>query len=71
MYYLIQDVQLLFLIADVGIELDVMNGKPKRMYGVGGYSEPCYEQEITNINIDRQQLDKVKLPSVESFFISH
>lgn len=27
------------------------------MYGVSGYSEPCYEQEITNINIDRQQLD--------------
>ncbi|PEA53828.1 hypothetical protein CON64_16490 [Bacillus pseudomycoides] len=46
------------VLADVGIELDVMNGKPKRMYGVGGYSEPCYEQEVMNINIDKQQLDK-------------
>lgn len=31
-----------YVLAKVGI-----NGKPKRMYGISGYSEPCYEQEIT------------------------
>lgn len=44
------------ILAEVGIELDVIKGKPKRMYGVGGYSEPCYEQIVSSMMIDEQNL---------------
>ena len=44
------------VLAKVGIELDLINGRPKRMYGIGGYSEPCYEQEINDVSIDEKLL---------------
>lgn len=31
------------------------------MYGVGGYSELCYEQDVKNIGIDGQKLDSFLL----------
>ncbi len=31
------------LIANIGLYLDMVNGAPRRMYGVGGASELCYE----------------------------
>ncbi|KAA2302381.1 hypothetical protein FY526_20140, partial [Clostridioides difficile] len=31
-------------VAAVGIQIDFINGRAKRMYGVGGTSEICYEQ---------------------------
>ena len=45
------------LLAEIGVELDIINGKSKRMYGVGGYSELCYEQYVKNVEIDGQKLD--------------
>ena len=45
------------LLAEIGVELDIINGKSKRMYGVGGYSELCYEQYVKNVEIDGQRLD--------------
>lgn len=46
------------LLEQVGIELDIINGTAKRMYGVGGHGELCYEQTVKNIRID-----SVLLPS--------
>ncbi|MCM3734535.1 hypothetical protein M3215_01440 [Bacillus cytotoxicus] len=37
------------VLADVGIELDVMNGKPKRMYGVGGYMLNFVEESLNRV----------------------
>ncbi|RBW68587.1 hypothetical protein [Bacillus taeanensis] len=45
------------LLAEIDVELDIINGKSKRMYGVGGYSELCYEQNVKNVEIDGQKLD--------------
>ncbi|WP_210109888.1 aspartyl protease family protein [Paenibacillus sp. 1295] len=39
-------------LAAVGIQLDFINGRAKRMYGVGGTSEICYEQHIPNLYIE-------------------
>jgi hypothetical protein len=49
------------LLAQIGIELDIIHGKTKRMYGVGGYSELCYEQKVNNITIDGQKLSSFLL----------
>ena len=43
-------------LAQIGIELDIINGRTKRMYGVGGYSEICYEQIVNNVIIDGKEL---------------
>ncbi|MFC6648910.1 hypothetical protein [Paenibacillus rhizoplanae] len=34
------------VLAEIGIDIDFINGRAKRMYGVGGTSEICYEQQI-------------------------
>ncbi|MFC3882005.1 hypothetical protein ACFOU2_00065 [Bacillus songklensis] len=49
------------LLVEIGIELDIINGKSKRMYGVGGYSELCYEQDVQNVEVDGQKLDSFLL----------
>lgn len=36
----------------VGLIIDSKNGRPKRMYGVGGESELCYEQIVTDLAIE-------------------
>ncbi|CAH0118520.1 hypothetical protein PAE9249_01009 [Paenibacillus sp. CECT 9249] len=40
------------VIAQIGIYIDFINGRAKRMYGVGGTSEICYEQMIPELQID-------------------
>lgn len=45
------------ILAEVGIHIDFINGKAKRMYGVGGTSEICYEQSISNLYIEGIALD--------------
>ncbi|MCL6662578.1 aspartyl protease family protein [Paenibacillus amylolyticus] len=39
-------------LAAIGIHIDFINGRAKRMYGVGGTSEICYEQHIPNLHIE-------------------
>jgi hypothetical protein len=34
------------LLSRIGIYIDFIHGRAKRMYGVGGKSEVCYEQVI-------------------------
>lgn len=45
------------LLAQIGIHIDFINGRAKRMYGVGGTSEICYEQVIPHLKIGHIQLD--------------
>lgn len=33
-------------LAEIGVELDIINRKSKRMYEVSGYSGLCYEQDV-------------------------
>lgn len=40
------------LLAALGIHIDFINGRAKRMYGVGGTSEICYEQQIPGLCIE-------------------
>ena len=44
-------------VEEVGLIIDRKNGRPRRMHGVGGESELCYEQTITNLEIDEFLLD--------------
>ncbi|MEK4060462.1 MULTISPECIES: aspartyl protease family protein [Paenibacillus] len=39
-------------LAAIGIHIDFINGRAKRMYGVGGTSEICYEQQIPDFCIE-------------------
>ncbi|WML53311.1 aspartyl protease family protein [Neobacillus sp. PS3-12] len=41
----------------VGSFIDHKNGRPRRMYRVGGESELCYEQTVTQFEIDNFLLD--------------
>ena len=45
----------------IGLTIDRKKGKPKRMYGVGGESELCYEQTVNNIEIDNYKMDLFQL----------
>lgn len=48
-------------VEEVGLKIDRKNGKPRRMYGVGGESELCYEQTVTGLEIDNFLLDSFQL----------
>jgi hypothetical protein len=39
------------LLTNIGLYLDMINGTAKRMYGVGGASELCYEQVVEGLQI--------------------
>ncbi|GAA3413104.1 retropepsin-like aspartic protease [Paenibacillus hodogayensis] len=39
-------------LAVIDIHIDFINGRAKRMYGVGGTSEICYEQIIPELQIE-------------------
>ncbi|MFC3746719.1 hypothetical protein [Paenibacillus sp. GCM10012306] len=39
-------------LAAISIHIDFINGRAKRMYGVGGTSEICYEQHIPDLCIE-------------------
>jgi hypothetical protein len=49
------------LLANIGLYLDLINGTAKRMYGVGGASELCYEQVIEGLQIGTIILPSFKL----------
>jgi hypothetical protein len=44
-------------VEEVGLFIDRANGKPKRMYGVGGESELCFEQTVSDLAIDNYILE--------------
>ncbi len=37
------------LVEPIGLDIDFINGKSVRMYGVGGLSELCYQQIVSNL----------------------
>ena len=45
----------------IGLIMDRNNGMPRRMYGVGGESEHCYEQIVSNIKINDYLFDSFRL----------
>jgi hypothetical protein len=45
----------------IGLIIDRNNGRPRRMYGVGGESELCYEQLVSNIKINNHLFDSFQL----------
>ncbi|MCR8636813.1 aspartyl protease family protein [Paenibacillus radicis (ex Xue et al. 2023)] len=49
------------LVANIGLYLDMINGTAKRMYGVGGASELCYEQMVESLQIGTIILPSFKL----------
>jgi hypothetical protein len=49
------------LLANIGLYLDIINGTAKRMYGVGGASELCYEQVVEGLQIGTIILPSFKL----------
>ncbi|MFH5184487.1 hypothetical protein ACHHV8_18590 [Paenibacillus sp. TAB 01] len=49
------------ILAAIGLYPDFINGTVKRMYGIGGTSEACYEQFVHNIRIDSVNLSSFRL----------
>jgi hypothetical protein len=49
------------LVANIRLYLDMINGTAKRMYGVGGASELCYEQIVEGLQIGTIFLPSFKL----------
>jgi hypothetical protein len=45
----------------IGLIIDRNNGRPRRMYGVGGESELCYEQLVSKIKINNHLFDSFQL----------
>lgn len=45
----------------IGLIIDRTNGRPRRMYGVGGESELCYEQIVSDIKINNQLFESFQL----------
>ncbi|QUL53971.1 retropepsin-like domain-containing protein [Paenibacillus tritici] len=54
-------------LAAIGIDIDFINGRAKRMYGVGGTSEICYEQQIHDFTIEHIALNDfpIQLGSIQ------
>ncbi len=44
-------------VVDIGLVINPTGGKARRMYGVGGESELCYEQKVDNITLGDYMLD--------------
>lgn len=55
------------VLASIGIHIDFINGRAKRMYGVGGTSEICYEQQIPDLRIEQVALNDfpIQLGSIQ------
>jgi hypothetical protein len=49
------------LVTNIGLYLDIINGTAKRMYGVGGASELCYEQVVEGLQIGTMILPTFKM----------
>lgn len=45
----------------IGLIIDRANGSPRRMYGVGGESELCYEQIVSDLKINHHLFESFKL----------
>jgi len=54
-------------LAAIGIHIDFINGRAKRMYGIGGTSEICYEQQISELRIEQVTLSdfSIQLGSIQ------
>ncbi|PLR79077.1 hypothetical protein CU633_02525 [Bacillus sp. V3-13] len=48
-------------VEEIGLIIDRTTGSPRRMYGVGGESELCYEQTVLNLEIDNFLMDSFQL----------
>ena len=48
-------------VEEIGLIIDRKNGRPRRMYGVGGESELCYEQTVSDIKINEYLFDSLQL----------
>lgn len=48
-------------VEEIGLIIDRTNGRPRRMYGVGGESELCYEQIVSDIKINNYLFDSFQL----------
>ena len=44
-------------VEDIGLLIDSTGGKARRMYGVGGESELCYEQSVENLIVGNYKLN--------------
>lgn len=49
------------VVDQIGLEIDFINGRSVRMFGVGGQSELCYQQEISNLAIDNLSLQSFNI----------
>lgn len=49
------------IMASIGLQIDFINGTAKRMYGIGGTSEACYEQLVPDLRIDGIHFNTFKL----------
>ncbi len=49
------------VVDQIGLEIDFINGRSVRMFGVGGQSELCYQQEVSNLSIDNLSLQKFNI----------
>lgn len=45
------------IVEPIGLDIDFIQGKSVRMYGVGGQSELCYQQSISNLYVDKLLLN--------------
>lgn len=45
------------LVQKINLFIDPINGKARRMYGIGGESELCYEQKVNNLIIETYTLN--------------
>lgn len=46
-------------VEDIGLVIDPVEGKARRMYGVGGESELCYEQKVENLDVGNYLLNEL------------
>ncbi|MGZ7440767.1 aspartyl protease family protein [Paenibacillus sp. TH7-28] len=58
------------VLAQIGIFIDFINGRAKRMYGVGGTSEICYEQILSELQIEHFALNDfpIQLGSIQETY---
>jgi hypothetical protein len=57
-------------LAQIGVHIDFIHGRAKRMYGVGGTSELCYEQKVPKLKIEHIRLDSfpIQLGSIHDSY---
>ncbi|WP_373233413.1 aspartyl protease family protein [Cohnella sp.] len=49
------------LMAEIGVNIDFVNGVPTKMYGIGGVGEVCNQQRVNGLSIDGQVLNDFDL----------